>query len=50
VVDGDGATSHVSIFNVDGDGGFALKGVATLKNVGAANGVAIIHSDLRFNY
>ncbi len=41
VVDGNGTTSHVSIFRVDGDGNFDLKGSVTL-NEGATNGMAIV--------
>jgi hypothetical protein len=41
VVDSNGTVSHLSIFDVDEDGTFALVGVATINNV-ATNGVAII--------
>jgi hypothetical protein len=44
VVDGDGTISHVSVFGVDEDGKFTLKGVATVNNP-ATNGIAIIRSD-----
>jgi hypothetical protein len=40
VIDGAGAVSHVSIFNVDGDGDLSLRAAATIN--GAANGVAIV--------
>lgn len=41
VVDGDGASSHVSVFHVDEDGNFTLKGLATIDNA-ATNGIAIV--------
>lgn len=41
VVDGNGSTSHVSIFDVDGDGSFGLKSSVTI-NSGATNGIAIM--------
>jgi len=41
VVDADGSVSHVSVFNVDDDGGFALRGVATIDSA-ATNGIAIV--------
>jgi hypothetical protein len=44
VVDSDGTASHVSIFNVDGDGDFNLKSRVTINNT-ATNGVAIIRAD-----
>jgi hypothetical protein len=40
-VDGDGTVSHVSVFKVDEDGNFTLKGLATINNV-ATNGIAIV--------
>jgi hypothetical protein len=43
VVDGNGSTSHVSIFHVDGDGNFDLKSSVTLNN-GTTNGIAIVHT------
>lgn len=43
VVDGTGTASHVSIFNVDGDGNFDLKSSVTL-NSGATNGIAIVRA------
>ncbi len=43
VVDGNGSASHVSIFNVDGDGNFALTSSVTL-NSGATNGIAIVRA------
>ncbi|NYE30087.1 6-phosphogluconolactonase (cycloisomerase 2 family) [Rhodanobacter sp. K2T2] len=46
VVDAGGSVSHVSIYNVDGDGDFTLKGFATI-NAPAANGVAIVRNDQR---
>jgi hypothetical protein len=48
VVDGDGAVSHVSVFGVDEDGDFSLKGVATVNNV-ATNGIAIVRWDERID-
>jgi len=48
VIDGSGSTSHVSIYNVNGDGDFTLSGFATI-NTPAANGVAIVRDD-RPNY
>jgi hypothetical protein len=44
VVDGDGAISHVSVFKVDEDGNFTLRGVATV-NSAATNGIAIVRPD-----
>ena len=44
VIDGNGSTSHVSIFDVDGDGNFNLKSSVTL-NSGATNGIAIVQRD-----
>lgn len=41
VVDSNGTVSHLSIFDVDEDGNFALTGVATINNV-ATNGVAVV--------
>lgn len=41
VIDGDGTISHVSVFKVDGNGNFSLKGVATI-NSAATNGIAIV--------
>jgi len=49
VVDANGSVSHVSIFNVDGDGDFNLKSSVTINNV-ATNGIAIVRNDGRFNY
>jgi hypothetical protein len=49
VVDGDGTVSHVSVFRVDEDGTFTLKGLATISNV-ATNGIAIVRSDERIDY
>ncbi|RDS79643.1 hypothetical protein DWU98_16370 [Dyella monticola] len=49
VIDANGSVSHVSIFNVDGDGDFNLKSAVTIGNA-ATNGVAIIRSDDNFNY
>jgi hypothetical protein len=43
VVDGDGTVSHVSVFKVDEDGNFTLKGLATINNA-ATNGIAIVRS------
>lgn len=40
VIDGAGAISHLSIFNVDGDGNLTLNAAATIAS--AANGVAIV--------
>lgn len=44
VVDGNGSTSHVSIFDVDGDGNFGLKSSVTI-NSGSTNGIAIVSND-----
>ncbi|GAB2555023.1 hypothetical protein [Rhodanobacter koreensis] len=44
VIDASGSVSHVSIFDVDEDGGFTLKGLATINNA-ATNGVAIVRAD-----
>jgi hypothetical protein len=44
VIDGTGSASHVSIFDVDGDGNFNLKSRVTL-NSGSTNGVAIVRGD-----
>ncbi|MGH8156886.1 MAG: hypothetical protein ACREPQ_02095 [Rhodanobacter sp.] len=44
VIDANGSVSHVSIFDVDGDGNFTLKGLATINNV-ATNGIAILGED-----
>ncbi|WP_233840471.1 hypothetical protein [Dyella sp. 2HG41-7] len=48
VVDGNGSISHVSIFNVDGDGNFALKSSVTLGSA-ATNGIAIVRNDDGFD-
>lgn len=40
VIDGAGAVSHLSVFDVDGDGNLTLRGVSTITS--AANGVAIV--------
>lgn len=48
VIDGTGSASHVSIFDVDGDGNFALKSVVTIDN-GSTNGIAIVRGDDGFN-
>jgi hypothetical protein len=39
----------VSIFGVDEDGKFTLKGLATIGSV-ATNGIAIVRSDERIDY
>jgi len=44
VIDADGSVSHVSIFDVDEDGNFSLKGLATI-NSAATNGIAIVRED-----
>jgi len=49
VVDGNGATSHVSIFDVDGDGNFDLKSSVTI-NSGTTNGIAIVRGNDDFDY
>jgi hypothetical protein len=49
VVDADGTASHVSVFGVDEDGKFTLKGLATISTV-ATNGIAIVRSDERIDY
>jgi hypothetical protein len=43
VIDGSGAISHLSIFNVDEDGNLTLKAATTISS--AANGVAIVRTD-----
>ena len=48
VVDANGSVSHVSIFHVDGDGNFTLKGKATISSV-STNGIAIVRSDKGFH-
>jgi hypothetical protein len=48
VVDANGSVSHVSIFDVDGDGNFNLKSSATINNA-ATNGIAILRADEGFN-
>lgn len=48
VVDGNGSASHVSIFNVDGDGNFALRSSVTI-NSASTNGIAIVHRNGDFN-
>lgn len=47
VVDANGSVSHVSVFDVDGDGHLTLKGLATIANT-ATNGIAIVHEDRDF--
>lgn len=49
VVDANGSVSHVSIFDVDGDGDFNLKSSVTINNA-ATNGIAILRADEGFNY
>ena len=49
VIDANGSASHVSIFDVDGDGNFTLKGLATINNA-ATNGVAIVSEDRDFSW
>ena len=44
VVDANGSVSHVSVFDVDGDGNFKLKSSATINNV-ATNGIAVVPYD-----
>ncbi|GGY13676.1 hypothetical protein GCM10008098_00390 [Rhodanobacter panaciterrae] len=44
VIDASGGVSHVSIFDVDEDGDFSLKGLATI-NSAATNGIAIVRAD-----
>jgi hypothetical protein len=48
VVDGNGNQSHVSVFRVDGDGGFTLTGVATIGSA-ATNGIALVDADDRYD-
>jgi hypothetical protein len=43
VIDGSGSLSHLSIFDVDGDGNLTGKRVSTINS--AANGVAIVRAD-----
>jgi hypothetical protein len=49
VVDANGSVSHVSVFDVDGDGNFNLKVSVTL-NSATTNGIAIVRKDDNFNY
>ncbi|RDS86135.1 hypothetical protein [Dyella psychrodurans] len=49
VVDASGSVSHVSIFDVDGEGNFNLKNSVTI-NSAATNGIAIVRNDDNFNY
>ncbi|RFU49158.1 hypothetical protein [Paraburkholderia sp. DHOC27] len=49
VVDANGVVSHVSIFDVDGDGNFTLKHAVTINNI-ATNGIAILRDDSHFNF
>jgi hypothetical protein len=44
VVDANGSVSHVSVFDVDGDGNFTLKGLATINST-TTNGIAIVRGD-----
>lgn len=44
VVDSNGSASHVSIFDVDGDGNFSPKSSVTI-NSAATNGIAIVRAD-----
>jgi hypothetical protein len=44
VVDAGSSVSHLSIYNVDGDGNFTLNGFATINAI-SANGVAIVRND-----
>lgn len=48
VIDANGSAAHVSIFNVDEDGNFTLKGLATINNA-ATNGIAIVRADHAFH-
>jgi hypothetical protein len=43
LIDGAGTLSHLSIFNVDGDGNLTLKAVTTINS--PANGIAIVGGD-----
>jgi hypothetical protein len=43
VIDGASGVSHLSVFNVDGDGNLTLTGVSTINS--AANGVAIVPTE-----
>ncbi len=43
VIDGAGTVSHLSVFDVDGDGNLTLRGVSTITS--AANGVAIVSTE-----
>jgi hypothetical protein len=49
VVDGNGSESHVSVFRVDGDGNFTLKGIARIGSA-ATNGVALVGVDYRYDH
>lgn len=44
VIDANGSVSHVSIFNVDEDGNFTLKGLATINST-TTNGIAIVREN-----
>ncbi|WP_143525975.1 hypothetical protein [Rhodanobacter sp. C05] len=44
VIDANGSVSHVSIFNVDEDGSFTLKGLTTINST-TTNGIAIVRAD-----
>jgi hypothetical protein len=48
-VDGDGTVSHVTVFSVNEDGKFTLRGLATIGNA-TTNGIAIVRSDERIDY
>ncbi|HEY9131882.1 MAG TPA: hypothetical protein VIM98_09020 [Dyella sp.] len=48
VVDANASVSHLSVFDVDGDGNFSLKRSVTIDNT-ATNGVAILHDNEGFN-
>jgi len=49
VVDGNGTVSHVSIFKVDEDGNFTVRGVATI-NAPSTNGIAIVPPPAQYAY
>jgi hypothetical protein len=48
-VDGDGTVSHVTVFSVNEDGKFTLRGLATIGNA-TTNGIANVRSDERIDY
>jgi hypothetical protein len=49
VIDHSGTVSHLSIFDVDEDGNFSLRGAATV-NLASTNGVAVVRRDAVVGY